>query len=161
MISPSLLSSSVIIMGPWVMVAGCSMRLSAPPSDTARLITRTPCQWRHQKKSIIERHIDGLVQNYSNSSVLVMESPQPCTKPSLCVWGGRIRVHFTQHLNQWATKWQLSSFYRYRHDIVTTSICTKKIDHMTPPGLHLSNKAWFEDMSSISAHRLFVTFTSH
>ena len=31
-----------------------------------------------------EHHIDGLVQDYSNSSALAMELLQSCTKPLIC-----------------------------------------------------------------------------
>lgn len=42
-IPPLNLSSDVINIGPCVMVAGCSMRLSTPPSETASCISRTFC----------------------------------------------------------------------------------------------------------------------
>ena len=34
----------------------------------------------------MRRYIDGLVQNYSNSSALAMDLLQPCTKPSIWCW---------------------------------------------------------------------------
>ena len=34
----------------------------------------------------VELHIDGLMQDYSNSSVLAMELLQSFAKPSICIW---------------------------------------------------------------------------
>ena len=41
-IQASFRSASLIMRGPCVMVAGCSIKLSTLPSDTARLMRRTP-----------------------------------------------------------------------------------------------------------------------
>ena len=35
---------------------------------------------------LLQEHIDGLVQDCSNSSVLAIELLQSCTKPSRCTW---------------------------------------------------------------------------
>ena len=47
------LSSSVIIMGPCVMVAGCSIRLSTPPRETARGTSFMLCKDEHWKCSVV------------------------------------------------------------------------------------------------------------
>ena len=41
-----------------------------------------------------ETHVDGLVQDCCNSSVLAMELLQSCTKPSMCRTGNDCSVHF-------------------------------------------------------------------
>ena len=41
---------------------------------------------------MFESHVDGLVQDCSNSSVLAVELMQSCTKPSIYVWD--------QHFNE-------------------------------------------------------------
>ena len=46
--------------------------------------TTNGCENAHMKRRAINAHIDGLVQDGSNSSALTLELLQSCAKPSIC-----------------------------------------------------------------------------
>ena len=48
--------------------------------------TTNGCENAHIKRCAINAHIDGLVQDGSNSSALTLELLQSCAKPSICFW---------------------------------------------------------------------------
>ena len=70
--------SSFVVVRYWLILPACFRVISLGQEQ----LIDCQCQW--SIGNMREWYIDGLVQDYSNSSALAMELLQSCAKPSIC-----------------------------------------------------------------------------